>query len=54
MVPNGSGVYVPVAPNPNPATAAAVQGVLNLYPVATTEIFKKWTPYRHGFHHRTQ
>jgi hypothetical protein len=49
MMPNGNGVYVPVAPNPNPATAAAVQGVLSLYPVATTEIFKNGLPTGTGF-----
>ncbi len=49
MMPNGSGVYVPVAPNPNPAIAAAVQGVLNLYPVAATEIFKSGLPTGTGF-----
>ena len=49
MVPNASGVYVPVAQNTNPATAAAVAGVLALYPVATREIFKGGLPTGTGF-----
>ena len=49
MMPNGNGVYVPVTPNSNPATAAAVQAVLNLYPVATTEIYKNGLPTGTGF-----
>jgi hypothetical protein len=50
MMPNASGVYVPVAQSTNQATASAISQVLALYPVATTEIFSKGLPTGTGFY----
>jgi hypothetical protein len=44
MMPNASGVYVPVTQSANATTAAAISQVLALYPVATTEIYSKGLP----------
>jgi Carboxypeptidase regulatory-like domain/TonB-dependent Receptor Plug Domain/TonB dependent receptor len=50
LMPNSSGVYVPVPQSTNPVTATAIRQVLALYPVATTEIYSNGLPTGTGFY----